>query len=65
MEHLKKLGVTHVHLLPMYDFGWLDEAGDDTQFNWGYDPVNYNVPEGSFSTNPFDGAVRIKECKEN
>lgn len=64
MEHLKKLGVTHVHLLPMYDFGWLDEAGDDTQFNWGYDPVNYNVPEGSFSTNPHDGVVRIKECKE-
>ena len=64
MEYLKKLGVTHVHLLPMYDYGWLDEAGDDTQFNWGYDPVNYNVPEGSFSTNPFDGAVRIKECKE-
>ena len=64
MEHLKKLGVTHVHLLPMYDYGWLDEAGDDTQFNWGYDPVNYNVPEGSFSTNPYDGAVRIKECKE-
>jgi len=64
MEHLKKLGVTHVHLLPMYDFGWLDEAGDDTQFNWGYDPVNYNVPEGSFSTNPYDGVVRIKECKE-
>lgn len=64
MEHLKKLGVTHVHLLPMYDFGWLDEAGDDTQFNWGYDPVNYNVPEGSFSTNPYDGAVRIRECKE-
>ena len=64
MEHLKKLGVTHVHLLPMYDFGWLDEAGEDTQFNWGYDPVNYNVPEGSFSTNPYDGVVRIKECKE-
>ena len=64
MEHLKKLGVTHVHLLPMYDYGWLDEAGDDTQFNWGYDPVNYNVPEGSFSTNPYDGVVRIKECKE-
>ena len=64
VDYLKKLGVTHVHLLPMYDFGWLDEAGDDTQFNWGYDPVNYNVPEGSFSTNPYDGAVRIKECKE-
>ena len=64
VEYLKKLGVTHVHLLPMYDYGWLDEAGDDSQFNWGYDPVNYNVPEGSFSTNPHDGVVRIKECKE-
>lgn len=64
VEYLKKLGVTHVHLLPMYDFGWLDEAGSDEQFNWGYDPVNYNVPEGSFSTNPYDGLVRIRECKE-
>ena len=64
VEYLKKLGVTHVHLLPMYDFGWLDEAGSDKQFNWGYDPVNYNVPEGSFSTDPNDGLVRIRECKE-
>ena len=63
VEYLKALGVTHVHLLPMYDFGWLDETRDD-QYNWGYDPVNYNVPEGSFSTNPYDGEVRIKECKE-
>lgn len=64
VEYLKKLGVTHVHLLPMYDFGWLDETGSDKQFNWGYDPVNYNVPEGSFATDPYDGLVRIKECKE-
>lgn len=64
VDYLKKLGVTHVHLLPMYDFGWLDETGSDEQFNWGYDPVNYNVPEGSFSTDPYDGAVRIRECKE-
>lgn len=64
VEYLKQLGVTHVHLLPFYDFGFTDEAGSDEQFNWGYDPVNYNVPEGSFATNPFDGAVRIKECKE-
>ena len=64
VEYLKKLGVTHVHLLPFYDFGWLDEAGSDEQFNWGYDPVNYNVPEGSFSTDPYDGLVRIRECKE-
>lgn len=64
IEYLKQLGVTHVHLLPMYDFGWLDESRDDNQFNWGYDPVNYNVPEGSFATDPYDGTVRIKECKE-
>lgn len=64
VEYLKKLGITHVHLLPMYDFGWLDEAGSDKQFNWGYDPVNYNVPEGSFATDAYDGTVRIRECKE-
>ena len=64
VEYLKNLGITHVHLLPMYDFGWLDENGDDRQFNWGYDPVNYNVPEGSFATDAFDGSVRIRECKE-
>lgn len=64
VEYLKKLGVTHVHLLPMYDFGWLDEEGSETQFNWGYDPVNYNVPEGSFATDAYDGTVRIRECKE-
>lgn len=64
VDYLKRLGVTHVHLLPMYDFGWLDEADADTKFNWGYDPVNYNVPEGSFATDPHDGVVRIKECKE-
>lgn len=63
MAYLKELGVTHVHLLPFFDFGWLDEA-DDGQFNWGYDPVNYNVPEGSFATDTGDGAVRIRECKE-
>lgn len=64
IEHLKKLGVTHVHLLPMYDYGSVDESGSDEQFNWGYDPLNYNVPEGSYSTDPYDGAVRIRECKE-
>ena len=64
MEHLKGLGVTHVQLLPIYDFGSVDEAGDGGQFNWGYDPMNYNVPEGSYSTDPCDGAVRIRECKE-
>ena len=64
MEYLKTLGITHVHLLPIYDFGWLDENGNDEQFNWGYDPVNYNVPEGSFATDVHDGIVRIRECKE-
>ncbi len=64
IRHLKDLGITHVHLLPMFDYGWLDESRNDDQFNWGYDPVNYNIPEGSFSTNPYDGVVRIRECKE-
>lgn len=61
---LKWLGVTHVQILPMYDYGSVDEAGEDGQFNWGYDPVNYNVPEGSYSTDAFHGAVRIRECRE-
>lgn len=64
MDYLKQLGVTHIHLLPFFDYGWLDESGSDRQFNWGYDPVNYNVPEGSFATDPKDGTVRIRECKE-
>lgn len=63
VAYLKSLGVTHVHLLPFFDFGWLDEA-EAGQFNWGYDPVNYNVPEGSFATDLRDGTVRIRECKE-
>lgn len=62
--YLKELGVTHVHLLPFFDYGWLDEDGDGEQFNWGYDPVNYNVPEGSYATDVHDGTVRIRECKE-
>ena len=64
MAHLKELGITHVQLLPFFDFGSVDEGGDSRQFNWGYDPVNYNVPEGSYSTDPSDGAGRIRECKE-
>ncbi len=64
INYLKDLGVTHVHILPMFDYGSVDEAGSDEEFNWGYDPVNYNVPEGSYSTNPYDGNVRIKELKE-
>lgn len=64
MAYLKELGITHVHLLPAYDFGSVDEAGDSDQFNWGYDPLNYNVPEDSYATDPHDGTVRIREFKE-
>ena len=65
VEYLKKLGVTHVQLLPVYDYATVDESnvGSD-EYNWGYDPKNYNVPEGSYSTNPFDGNVRIREFKQ-
>lgn len=64
VAYLKDLGVTHVHLLPTYDYGSVDETGDDKQFNWGYDPINYNVPEGSYATDAYHGEVRIKEFKE-
>ncbi|PQJ80745.1 type I pullulanase [Polaribacter porphyrae] len=64
IDHIKELGITHVHLLPTFDHYSIDETNlDKPQFNWGYDPKNYNVPEGSFSTNPFDAEVRIKEFK--
>ena len=64
IDYLVELGITHVHLLPVYDYQTVDEANPDSQFNWGYDPKNYNVPEGSYSTNPYDGAVRIMEYKQ-
>ena len=65
IDHIKELGVTHVHLLPSYDYMSIDESKlEENNFNWGYDPQNYNVPEGSYSTNPYDGAVRVKEFKE-
>lgn len=64
MEYLKSLGITHVHLLPFFDYGSVDEAGDEGQYNWGYDPLNFNVPEGSYATDVEDGTVRIRECKE-
>ncbi len=64
LSHIKELGVTHVHLLPFYDYNSVDETKSAVQYNWGYDPVNYNIPEGSYSTNPADGKVRIKELKE-
>lgn len=66
VDYLKKFGVTHVQILPMYDYATVDESQPDKpQFNWGYDPLNYNVPEGSYSTNAFDGNVRISELKHN
>ncbi len=64
VAYLKDLGITHVHLLPTYDFGSIDEIGDSSQFNWGYDPMNYNIPEGSYSTDASHGEVRIREFKE-
>ena len=65
LEHLKELGITHVHLLPVFDYLSVDESKlNEPQFNWGYDPQNYNVPEGSYSSNPADGAVRIREFKQ-
>jgi pullulanase len=65
LDHIKDLGVTHIHILPAYDHYSIDELKlDSAQFNWGYDPQNYNVPEGSYSTDPFDGSVRIKEFKQ-
>ena len=63
VDYLVELGVTHVHLLPVYDYASVDETRND-QFNWGYDPENYNVPEGSYSTDPYNGEVRIKEFKQ-
>ena len=63
VDYLKELGITHVHLLPSFDYATVDE-GAGTGFNWGYDPKNYNVPEGSYSTDPTDGAVRVKEFKQ-
>lgn len=64
MRYMKELGVTHVQIMPAYDYGSVNEGGKDTEFNWGYDPVNYNVPEGSYSTDPEHGEVRIREMKE-
>ena len=65
LDHIKSLGITHIHLLPSYDYASVDESRLDTpQFNWGYDPQNYNVPEGSYSTDPYNGAVRVAEMKQ-
>ena len=65
MDYLKGLGITHLHLLPVYDYGSVDESRLDVpQFNWGYDPINYNAPEGSYATDPYHGEVRVKEFKQ-
>ena len=64
LDHIRSLGVTHIHLMPAFDYGFTDEASSHPQYNWGYDPVNFNVPEGSYATNPFDGSVRVREMKQ-
>src|SRR5882757_4767245 len=65
LAHLKELGVTHIHLLPFFDYNSVDERRPDSaQYNWGYDPLNYNAPEGSYSTDPHNGLTRIKELKQ-
>lgn len=65
LDHIKNLGITHIQLNPVYDYATVDESKTDgKQYNWGYDPKNYNVPEGSYSTDPFNGAVRVQEFKQ-
>ena len=64
VDYLKWLGITHVHLQPVYDYATVDESSDAPQFNWGYDPKNYNAPEGSYSTDPYHGEVRVAEFKQ-
>ncbi len=65
LDYIRSLGITHLHLLPIYDYGFIDESKlDIAQFNWGYDPINYNVPEGSYATDPYHGEVRVKELKQ-
>jgi pullulanase len=63
-DHLRELGITHVHLLPVADYAGVDETKPGRQYNWGYNPMNYNVPEGSYATDPFDGRVRVREFKQ-
>ena len=65
IDHLRELGITHVHLLPSYDYASVDETKlEENHYNWGYDPLNYNVPDGSYSTDPYQPAVRVKEFKQ-
>lgn len=63
LNYLKRLGITHVQLQPIFDFATVDESKPGQDYNWGYDPANYNVPEGSFATDPYHGAVRVQECR--
>ena len=63
IDHLKEMGITHVHLLPTADFGSIDESVPTDQYNWGYEPKNYSAPEGTYSTNPADAEARIRELK--
>ena len=63
LNYLKDLGVSHVQLQPIFDYETVDESRPDGGYNWGYDPKNYNVPEGSFATDPFHGEVRVRECR--
>lgn len=63
LEYIAQLGATHIHLLPVFDFASVDECAPECGYNWGYDPQNYNIPEGSYSCAPNDGAVRIRELK--
>lgn len=63
-DHLKELGITHVQIMPIYDIDTIDESSDNPNYNWGYDPLNYNVLEGSYSSNPYDGFARVKEFKQ-
>ncbi len=64
LDHIRSLGVTHVHLLPFFDYNSVDEKDPARKYNWGYDPLNYNVPEGSYSADPYDGSRRIWEVKQ-
>ena len=64
LDYLKRLGVTHIQLMPVYDYCTVDETNSENQFNWGYDPLNYNIPEGSYSSDPYHGEVRVKEFKQ-
>lgn len=64
LDYISDLGITHVQILPAFDFETVDEKNQKAQYNWGYDPDNYNVPEGSYAVSPYDGTVRIQEMKQ-